>query len=95
VLLDARPSNFGVQFLNICCDRDGLDVLEAEAVVLASVEEAFYRARVSYPGIAVADGRGKEFDELAAGALALCCDRRRSISSPARTSAGRRYHSIA
>ena len=34
-------------------------------------------ARVRHPGVAVADGRGKEFDEAAAGALALGADSRR------------------
>jgi hypothetical protein len=46
-------------------------------MVIALVEEPFYRARVRHPGIAVADGRGKEFDETAAGALALGADDRR------------------
>jgi hypothetical protein len=44
-------------------------------VVIAPIEEAFYRARVRHPGIAVADGRGKEFDETVAGAFALAADK--------------------
>jgi hypothetical protein len=52
----------------------GLNVFEAEVMVLAPVEESFYRAGVRHPGVTVADGRGKEFDEVAAGALALGAD---------------------
>jgi hypothetical protein len=53
----------------------------------APIEEALYRARVRHPGIAVADGRGKEFDKAAAGAFALSADNRRYAFEP-RTSAG-------
>ena len=35
-----------------------------------------FTARLRHPGVAVADGRGKEFDEAAAGALALDADNR-------------------
>jgi hypothetical protein len=58
-------------------------------VLIAPIEEAFYRARVGHPGIAVADGRGKEFDEAEAGAFAPGLrSAAGSASSPARTSAG-------
>ena len=45
VLFDARLSNFGAQLFDICGDRDTLDVFQAEVMVVAPVEEAFYRAR--------------------------------------------------
>src|SRR6266851_1878563 len=73
VLLDARLSNFGAQLLDICGNRDGLDIIQLEVMILTPVEESFYRARVRHR-VAVADGRGKEFDEAAAGALALGAD---------------------
>ena len=57
-------------------------------VLVAPIEEAFYRARVRHPRIAVADGRGKEFDKASAGALALGADYRqaafRARRAPAR-----------
>jgi hypothetical protein len=43
VLFDARLSSFGAQLLDICGDRDGLNVFQAEALVVPPVEEAFYR----------------------------------------------------
>jgi hypothetical protein len=39
-----------------------LDVIETEVMVLTPVEKSFYSARVCHPGVAVADGRVKEFD---------------------------------
>ena len=57
-------------------------------MVVAPVEESFYRARVRDPRVAVADDRGKEFDEAAAGAFALSADDCRQRFKPARTSAG-------
>jgi hypothetical protein len=54
VLLDARLSNFGAELLDICGDGDRFDLFEAEAMVLAPVEEAFYRARVCHPRVAAA-----------------------------------------
>jgi hypothetical protein len=51
-------------------------------VLIAPIEEAFYRARVRHPGIAVADGRGKEFDEAAAGTFALTAHDRRQAFEP-------------
>jgi len=38
VLLDARTSNLGAEFLDISGDRDRLDIFQAEAMVLAPVE---------------------------------------------------------
>jgi hypothetical protein len=50
---------------------NGLDVLQPEVVLIAPIEEAFHRARVRHPGIAIADGRGKEFDGVVLGVLGL------------------------
>jgi hypothetical protein len=36
-----------------------------------------HRARMRHPGVTVADGRGKEFDEAVAGGLVLGADDRR------------------
>jgi hypothetical protein len=91
VLFDARLSNFGAQLLDICGDGDGLDVLQPEMVLITPVEEAFYRARVRRPRIAVADGRGKEFDEATAGAFTLGADNRRQAFEPDADQRGRRY----
>src|SRR5690349_506677 len=67
-----RPRSFG----------DGLDILQPEVVLIAPVEEAFYRARVRHPGVAVADGRGKEFDKATASMFALSADNRRQPFEP-------------
>ena len=62
-----------------------------EVIVLAPFEEALYRARVRRPGVTVADSRAKEFDEAAAGAFAVCCDRHRQHFEPGAHQRGRRY----
>jgi hypothetical protein len=59
--------------------------------VVAPVEELFDCTRVRQARVAVADGRGKEFDEAAAGALALDADNRRQRSRLAQTNAGGGY----
>jgi len=58
-----------------------------EPALVAPVEELFYRAR-TLSSCCGWEGGGKEFDEAAAGALALGADYRRSASRPARISAG-------
>ena len=94
MLFDTRLSNFGAQLLDISRDGDGLDVLQPEVVAIAPIEEAFYRARVRHPGIAVADGRGKEFDKAAAGAFALDADNRRQRLQPSADQRQRRYYLV-
>ena len=54
MLLDARLGNFGAQLLDVSCYGYGFDVLQPQVVVIAPIEESFYRARIRHPGIAVA-----------------------------------------
>jgi hypothetical protein len=63
-------------------------------VVIAAVEEAFYRARVRHLGIAVADGRSKESDKMAAGAFAVRADNRRQAFETGAYGHGRLYDVI-
>ncbi|MGH7985965.1 MAG: hypothetical protein ACREQX_06725 [Candidatus Binataceae bacterium] len=71
MLLDGRLGRLCTQLFDVGGNCNRLNVIEAEPVLLASVEEPLYRPRVSHPRVAVADGRGEKFDEAAAGALAL------------------------
>jgi hypothetical protein len=43
VLFDARLNNFGTELRDICRDSDRLDVLQLKMMVIAPIEEAFYR----------------------------------------------------
>jgi len=77
VLLNRGLGRAIPELLDIRGHRDGPDGAEIQSLFIAPVEELFYRARVGSAGVAVADGRGKEFDEAVARALTLDADNRR------------------
>ena len=56
--------------------------------MLAPIKKLLHRARIRASGIPVTDGRREEFDEAAAGTLALGRDRAGNDSRPARIGAG-------
>src|SRR5713226_6207444 len=82
VLFDGRLRSLVAELLDVRRDRDCLDLVKFEAVLVAPVEELLYRARVSHARVAVTDTGGKEFDEAAAGAFALSAHDRRQRLDP-------------
>ncbi len=88
MLLDGGLRDRAAELLDVRRDRDRLDITELQPAFVAPIEEAFDRARIRGPRVAVADAGGEEFDEAVAGALSLGAYQGCSASRPARTSAG-------
>jgi hypothetical protein len=77
MLLHRRLGHFGAELFDIRGNRDRLDVIEPETMILAPVEELLDRSCIRGPGITIADSCSEEFDKAAVGALAMLDDRRR------------------
>jgi hypothetical protein len=71
MLLDGGLRGLAAELLDVRRDRDRFDLVELEPRLVALVEEPLDRPRVRHAGVAIADAGGEEFDEAAAGALAL------------------------
>src|SRR5579863_529743 len=82
MLFDGRLSERAAELLDVRRDRDRFDIVKLQPAFIAPVEEAFDGARIGGPRVAIADTGGEEFDEAAAGALALGAhDRRQRLEA--------------
>jgi hypothetical protein len=88
VLLDRGLGQALAELLDKRRDRDGLDLVELEVVILTPMAELYHRPCIGGSRAAIADARGKELDEPQLARSPRARVMAGSASSPARTSAG-------